>query len=67
MRRQGWLVVLVLAGLALPLAADEGTTLQDALEDHALAGDWIYDDAEAGLAAGRETGKPVLVSFRCVP
>ncbi len=28
---------------------------------------WIYDDLEQGQAEAAETGKPLLVSFRCVP
>lgn len=28
---------------------------------------WIYDDLAAGFAAAEQSGKPLLVSFRCVP
>jgi hypothetical protein len=28
---------------------------------------WIYNDVEAGFAEARKTGKPVLVTFRCIP
>jgi hypothetical protein len=28
---------------------------------------WIYNDFEAGVALARQTGKPLLVVFRCVP
>ena len=28
---------------------------------------WIYDDVEAGYATAKKSGKPMLVSFRCVP
>lgn len=28
---------------------------------------WIYNDVEAGFAEAKETGKPVLVTFRCIP
>jgi len=58
-----------LFGLALPLRAQqglEGNELREALADNA-AGFWIYDDIEAGFEKARETGKPLLVSFRCVP
>jgi hypothetical protein len=30
-------------------------------------GYWIYNDLEAGFAEAKETGKPVLVVFRCIP
>ena len=57
---------LILCALA-PLHAEEARDLREALADHALKGDWIYDHAEKGLEEGRRTGKPVLISFRCVP
>ncbi len=41
--------------------------LKDALGDKLLSGDWIYDDIEAGYAEAEKAGKPMLVSFRCVP
>jgi hypothetical protein len=41
--------------------------LRDGLRDDALQGAWVYDDLDAGLAAGRKAGKPVLVVARCVP
>jgi len=28
---------------------------------------WIYNDVEAGFEEAKQTGKPVLVTFRCVP
>src|SRR5687767_10841194 len=30
-------------------------------------GHWIYNDLEAGFDQARNTGKPLLVVFRCVP
>ena len=43
-----------------------GDELKRALND--TADDfWIYDDLEKAYAEGERTGKPVLVSFRCVP
>ena len=43
-----------------------GAELKKALNDEA-ADFWIYDDLEHAYAEGKRTGKPVLVSFRCVP
>ena len=40
--------------------------IRAALKDGA-ANFWIYDDLEAGYATARETARPLLVSFRCVP
>ena len=28
---------------------------------------WIYDDLKQGFASAKTSGKPLLVSFRCVP
>ena len=28
---------------------------------------WVYDDLEAATAKAEKTGKPLLVTFRCVP
>jgi hypothetical protein len=43
-----------------------GDALQKALHDKA-ADFWIYDDLDQGYKTARQTGKPLLVSFRCVP
>ena len=58
--------VFVLIASAAVLAKDK-TDLKDALEDHLVTGDWLYDDIEAGYAEAKKTGKPLLISFRCVP
>ena len=43
-----------------------GKKIREGLKD--IAADfWIYDDLEAGYATAKRTGKPLLVSFRCVP
>ncbi len=47
-------------------AQDAARTKRERLKDHA-AGFWIYDDIDAGYAKAAKTGKPLLVSFRCVP
>jgi len=47
--------------------ADDG--LRERIEDdHADGADhWIYNDIAAGMKQARETGKPLFVTFRCVP
>jgi hypothetical protein len=54
---------------ALLLSAQDVTKdeLREGLRDHVLKGDWVYDDLDAGLAAAKKTGKPLLVLARCVP
>jgi len=55
-----WAAVLLVALLQDP------PSLKEALKDQA-ADFWIYDNLEAGQARARESGKPLLVSLRCVP
>jgi len=55
-----------LAGLLL-LPAGDKDQLRNALGDNALAGTWIYDDLEAGVAEAARSRKPLLVVLRCVP
>ena len=43
------------------------TDLQKNLKDTGVGAHWIYNDIAKGFAEARETGKPLLVSFRCVP
>jgi len=31
------------------------------------SGLWVYNDLDKGIAESRRTGKPLLVTFRCVP
>lgn len=53
--------------LSLPLFADEAlrSRLKD---DHSRKGDhWIYNDIERGFAEAKRTGKPLFLTFRCVP
>ena len=56
--------ILVFAGV---LGAKDDVRLKDALQDDLVSADWIYDDIERGNTLARKTGKPLLVSFRCVP
>ncbi len=67
MRIAALMTLGLLACTAATLLAGDDAALKDALEDHLLVGDWIYDDVDAGYAEAKKTGKPLLVSFRCVP
>lgn len=57
------------ACLALLTAAppQDKDKLRETLKDTELQGSWIYDDLDAGLAEAKKTGKPMLVTLRCVP
>ncbi len=61
---------LSLGFLALPASAqdvqDTSSAKRKRLKDNA-ADFWIYDDIDKGFAQSAETGKPLLVSFSCVP
>ena len=48
-------------------AVQAQTDLQKNLKDTGVAAHWIYDDIGKGFAEARATGKPLLVTFRCVP
>ena len=41
--------------------------LQEKLQDLDVGVNWIYDDLKYAQEQGRKTGKPLLVTFRCVP
>jgi cytochrome oxidase Cu insertion factor (SCO1/SenC/PrrC family) len=55
-----------LGSLAAQEQGLEGDSLQKALADKA-ADFWVYDDLAAATKLARASGKPLLVSFRCVP
>ena len=63
-------LVTAMLGLGSLVAAqdppDPADKLRTWLKDSA-ADFWIYDDLEAGHAQAKDTGKPLLVSIRCVP
>jgi hypothetical protein len=59
------LALLAVVALPAPPAGDK-EKLRDALGDTSLAGTWIYDDLEAGVAEAGRTGKPLMVVLRCV-
>ncbi len=67
--------VLVMLGVGIlgftqdaadPDSGDLGAQKRARLKDNA-ADFWIYDDVAKGFAEAKSSGKPLLVSFRCVP
>lgn len=46
------------------LAQQSNDALRKKVKDLELAGNWFYDDLEAGFKEARESGKPMLVVFR---
>jgi hypothetical protein len=41
--------------------------LQERLKDTDVAAHWIYDNYTQAVARATMSGKPLLVTFRCVP
>ena len=65
-----WIPIVTVAmvlGAAPWVGAREGIDLKEVLQDHEVKGPWIYDDLDAGFAAAKKSGKPLLVNFSCVP
>ncbi|WP_152053379.1 Trx7/PDZ domain-containing (seleno)protein [Tautonia marina] len=63
-------LVLLLSILVLPslaLAQDRNTKVRNDREAFETSDDWIYNDLDAGIEAARESGKPLMVVFRCIP
>jgi len=60
------LLILFLACFCLPVSADD---LRDRLQDNNGKDSdvWVYNDIPAAMAAARKSGKPLFVTFRCVP
>ena len=61
------LLALFLATLGVCTTVLAQDDLRKNLKDTNVAEHWIYDDIAAGFTEARETGKPLLVTFRCVP
>jgi hypothetical protein len=53
----------VVACVAL-LAPQDKEKIRTALKDTEVKGDWIYDDLDAGYAAAKKSGKPMMIVFR---
>ncbi len=66
MRIFGALVLLLILGSATGLWA-KGRGLKDVLDDSLASEAWIYDDLAAGFKQAKKSGKPLLISFTCVP
>lgn len=63
------LLILTLCTIASLAVADDTEALKRRLKDlnGQSADHWIYNDISAGFEAAKRTGKPLFVTFRCVP
>jgi hypothetical protein len=65
------LAMIVTIALAECLMAQQPKTrdqlVQEDLENFGAVDAWIYNDLDRGFETARQTGKPLLVVFRCIP
>ncbi|MFN3194200.1 MAG: Trx7/PDZ domain-containing (seleno)protein [Aureliella sp.] len=62
-------MTLVLYAVSACAFADDADALKKRLQDlnGQNADHWIYNDIPAGFAEAQRTGKPLFITFRCVP
>ena len=60
-------IVSLLLLLMINTACQEEQPLRQAIGDSAPGERWIYDDWARAQKVAQESGKPLLVVFRCVP
>ena len=59
---------LALLCLTLSVSAAVPSLLDRLQDDNARGADlWIYNDLKTAMAEAKRTGKPIFVTFRCVP
>ena len=63
------LFATLLAASALGALAAKPPPLIDRLDDKHARGQkqWMYNDYQKAVAEAKRTGKPIFVTFRCVP
>ena len=63
---RAWMSVAMAAACLSAAGAQDAAKeqLRVALKDTEVKGDWIYDDLAAGMAAAKNTGKPMMIVFR---
>jgi serine protease Do len=63
-----WPTLLGLILLSSPLLAqDRDTKVRNDRKAFGASRDWIYNDLGEGVRAAKESNKPLLVVFRCIP
>ena len=61
-------IILGLCFLASPLRAAVPLLMDRLNDEHARGQDqWIYNDFQKAVTEAKKTGKPLFVTFRCVP
>jgi serine protease Do len=59
--------VLAVAALTAAVAQDRNTKVLNDRDKVEASGFWIYNNLDKGIATAKQSGKPMLVVFRCVP
>jgi serine protease Do len=63
-----WLPYLGMFLISLPAPGqDRDTKVRNDRKAFQSSLDWIYNDLDQGVRASKESGKPLLVVFRCIP
>ncbi len=59
--------LLLLNSSALPAAEDRETITREDRKIAEAGGPWVYNDLDKGFELAKQTGKPLLIVFRCPP
>ncbi len=62
-----YVTTLLTATLPTHAANDRDTKIKNDRTVHLANGYWIYNNLDKGIALAKKTGKPLLVTFRCIP
>ena len=59
--------VVACAASSAVVAQDRDTKVRNDRRDVQALGTWIYNDLPAGIAKAKQSGRPMLVTLRCIP
>jgi len=63
-----FITLLFFTAVSAPMLFADEALRSRLKDDHSRKGDhWIYNDIEGGFAEAKRTGKPLFITFRCVP
>src|SRR5262249_43806763 len=60
--------MFLVLGFAISASAqDRDAKVRNDRQAFSGSGEWIYNDLETGLKAGRASNRPLMIVFRCIP
>ena len=59
--------LLLLSNCTLPAAEDREAITREDRKIAEAGGAWVYNDLDKGFELAKQTGKPLLIIFRCPP